>query len=115
VFKSRTDHAQVGVNRWWSTSVEEVVATVITNFARYDDNSTKVLNSTTIYKGANQTFPASSFSTYIGSFQPITSPFILPTNILTGAGAGLTGAGDYAGTAIDNKTVAAWDFTDLTM
>ncbi|KAK5675995.1 hypothetical protein LTS10_011284 [Elasticomyces elasticus] len=109
----------VGVNRWWSTSVEEVVATVITNIGRYDDNSTKVLNTTTIYKGVNATLPASVFGTYLANTAYYLSAdfsqvgLVLPTDILTGQGAFLSGAGDYAATAVENKTAMSFDFTDL--
>ncbi|KAK4958356.1 hypothetical protein LTR10_004782 [Elasticomyces elasticus] len=129
----------VGVNRWWTSSVEEVVATVIKNIGRYDDNSTKVLdttvlsaigpytngsstkvlNATTIYKGVNATLPASVFDTYLAnSAYYLSSDFnqvglVLPTDILTGNGAFLSGAGDYAATAVENKTAVSFDFTDL--
>ncbi|KAK4932244.1 hypothetical protein LTR49_001541 [Elasticomyces elasticus] len=130
----------VGVNRWWTSSVEEVVATVIKNIGRYDDNSTKVLdttilsnigpynngssstkvlNATTIYKGINATLPASVFGTYLAnSAYYLRSDFnqvglVLPTDILTGNGAFLSGAGDYAATAVENKTAVSFDFTDL--
>ncbi|KAK5731951.1 hypothetical protein LTR17_010903 [Elasticomyces elasticus] len=130
----------VGVNRWWTSSVEEVVATVIKNIGRYDDNSTKVLdttilsnigpynngssstkvlNATTIYKGVNATLPASVFGTYLAnSAYYLRSDFnqvglVLPTDILTGNGAFLSGAGDYAATAVENKTAVSFDFTDL--
>ncbi|KAK4901797.1 hypothetical protein LTR27_001569 [Elasticomyces elasticus] len=130
----------VGVNRWWTSSVEEVVATVIKNIGRYDDNSTKVLdttvlsaigpynngsstkvlNATTIYKGVNATLPASVFGTWLANTAKYAvsqgfsqAGIAMPTDILTGNGAFLNGTGDYAATAVENKTAVSFDFTDL--
>ncbi|KAK4949389.1 hypothetical protein LTR10_012007 [Elasticomyces elasticus] len=106
----------VGFGRWWSSSAVETVATVITNYMR-NNYTTILLNSSTIYKPANETFAASSYSFYLaGEFldSAITSPIAIPTNLLTGAGAGLDNIGpDYAGTAIISGTVETFDHTDL--
>ncbi|KAK5726722.1 hypothetical protein LTR15_002610 [Elasticomyces elasticus] len=106
----------VGFGRWWSSSAVETVATVVTNYMR-NNYTTILLNSSTIYKPANETFAASSYSFYLaGEFldSAITSPIAIPTNLLTGAGAGLDNIGpDYAGTAIISGTVETFDHTDL--
>ncbi|KAK3624583.1 hypothetical protein LTR56_020930 [Elasticomyces elasticus] len=106
----------VGFGRWWSSSAVETVATVVTNYMR-NNYTTIFLNSSTIYKPANETFAASSYSFYLaGEFldSAITSPIAIPTNLLTGAGAGLDNIGpDYAGTAIISGTVESFDNTDL--
>lgn len=104
----------VGLDGWWTTSAEETVATVITNYAYYNGtNSTSVLNSTTIYAPANATFASSSYGFYPASgvaTSPITAPFALPTNLIPNF---LAGIGDYAGTSIIPGTVATWNFTNL--
>ncbi|KAK5708304.1 hypothetical protein LTR97_000844 [Elasticomyces elasticus] len=106
----------VGFGRWWSSSAVETVATVVTNYMR-NNYTTILLNSSTIYKPANETFAASSYSFYFaGEFfnSALTSPIVVPTNLLTGAGAHLNNLGpDYAGTSIISGTVETFEHTDL--
>ncbi|KAK5125646.1 hypothetical protein LTR85_011920 [Meristemomyces frigidus] len=102
----------VGVERWWNTSADETVATVIHNIGRYN-GSTRLLNTTTIYKPKNETF--SDYGFYFQSqFAPedfaFTSPVSIPTTILDD---NLVNPGDYAGTSIVSGSVQTWNYTDL--
>ncbi|KAK4898620.1 hypothetical protein LTR27_003792 [Elasticomyces elasticus] len=106
----------VGFGRWWSSSAVETVATVVTNYMR-NNYTTILLNSSTIYEPANETFAASSYNFYFAAEfvnSALTSPIVVPTNLLTGAGAHLNNMGpDYAGTSIISGTVETFEHTDL--
>ncbi|KAK3628898.1 hypothetical protein LTR56_018383 [Elasticomyces elasticus] len=106
----------VGIGRWWSSSAVETVATVVTNYMR-NNYTTILLNSSTIYRPANETFAARSYSFYFAAEfvnSALTSPIAIPTNLLTGSGAHLNNLGpDYAGTSIISGTVETFDHTDL--
>ncbi|KAK5744925.1 hypothetical protein LTR17_001676 [Elasticomyces elasticus] len=79
--------------------------------------TTILLNSSTIYRPANETFAASSYSFYFAAEfvnSALTSPIAVPTSLLTGSGAHLNNLGpDYAGTSIISGTVETFDHTDL--
>ena len=82
----------VGLNKWYNSSVEEEVATVITTFLR--DNHTAIpVNSTTIYKPKNATAAyeiGGFYGAAVGGISPwVTIPGV-PTNLITAV---LTGGG----------------------
>lgn len=102
----------VGLNRWWTSSIDVTAATVITTFHQYN-NTIIAANSTTLYPASNKSSISYGFvlandafeNTWLSSYSFFST--ILPDF--------LSGDGEYAGFLIETGTVRTFANTDLTM